>query len=119
MKNPRRNTGSSRIWNTASGLLFTAIALGAAELPVKEGLFLQLDAATQPVLRKSAELPPLGNGRPVDRWRRVRPTSSASEAPSYSSLRLAAPSLPLPKQRRRYRLTSSKWSTWRFAQSAT
>ena len=40
----------------------------AAELPVKDGLLLHLDAASQPALRKSAELPPLSNGRPLDRW---------------------------------------------------
>jgi putative heme-binding domain-containing protein len=47
--------------------LFSA-TVPAAELPVKDGLFLHLDAAAQPALRKSAGLPGTGNGSPLDRW---------------------------------------------------
>jgi len=44
---------------------FTAIA---AELSVKDGLFLHLDAANQAALHKTAQLSPLGNSRSLDRW---------------------------------------------------
>ena len=49
-------------------LLFVATLCSAAEWPVKDGLWLHLDAVGQPALRKSAGLPPLANGRPLDRW---------------------------------------------------
>ena len=48
--------------------LFVATLCSAAEWPVKDGLWLHLDAVGQPALRKSAGLPPLANGRPLDRW---------------------------------------------------
>lgn len=53
--------------------LFFALAMsvaacsGAATFP-EQGLFLSLDAAQQPALRHAAQLPPLGNGRALDRW---------------------------------------------------
>src|SRR5712675_1680355 len=40
----------------------------AAEVQVKEGLLLHLDAANQPALRKTAELPSISSGRSMDRW---------------------------------------------------
>ena len=40
----------------------------AADMPVKENLFLQLDAANQVSLHKGDGLPPLANGRSLDRW---------------------------------------------------
>jgi len=39
-----------------------------AEALLTNGLLLHLDAANQAVLRKSAGLPPVTNGRPLDRW---------------------------------------------------
>ena len=56
------------------------IALGvpitnfAAELPA-DGLFLQLDAANQVALHRARELPPLGTGRPFDRWLDASPAA--------------------------------------------
>ena len=52
---------------------FVAFALSAslafaAEAPVKDGLLLHLDAASQSAARQSAGLPAIGNGRPLDRW---------------------------------------------------
>ncbi len=40
----------------------------AADVPVQDGLLLHLDAANQNALRKAAELPPVSDGRPLDRW---------------------------------------------------
>ena len=40
----------------------------AADMPVKENLFFQLDAANQVSLHKGDGLPPLANGRSLDRW---------------------------------------------------
>jgi putative heme-binding domain-containing protein len=48
--------------------LVAAFAINAAELSVKDGLLLHLDAANQTALRKAAELPPVSNGRPLERW---------------------------------------------------
>src|SRR5262245_21034056 len=53
--------------------LLTSLALStllarAAELPVKDGLLLHLDAAHQRSLRQAAGLPGTGNSSPVDRW---------------------------------------------------
>ncbi len=53
--------------------LLLALCLGVSttfggEISVKDGLILHLDAAHQTGLRKTAELPPLGNGVSLDRW---------------------------------------------------
>src|SRR5688572_26244327 len=40
----------------------------AAEPPVKDGLLLHLNAASQRSLRQAAGLPGIGNSSPVDRW---------------------------------------------------
>jgi putative heme-binding domain-containing protein len=40
----------------------------AAELPVRDGLLLHLDATHQSARRQSAGLPSIGNGRSLDRW---------------------------------------------------
>ncbi len=48
--------------------LVTSLAVSAAELPVRDGLLLHLDTANQAALRKTAELPPVANGRPLERW---------------------------------------------------
>ena len=40
----------------------------AAELPVKDGLLLHLDAANQSTRRQSVGLPSIGNGHSLDRW---------------------------------------------------
>lgn len=50
----------------ASLLLVTVVT--GAELPVKDGLLLHLDAAHQGALRQTAGLPSIGNSSPVDRW---------------------------------------------------
>lgn len=47
--------------------LLPALTFGA-DVPVKDGLLLHLDAASQPRLRASAVLPPIANGSPLDRW---------------------------------------------------
>lgn len=49
-------------------LAFVITTARAADLPVKNGLLLHLDAARQASVRKSAGLPPLANGRSLDRW---------------------------------------------------
>jgi hypothetical protein len=64
------------VWSCSSigghfNLLVPALATfltSAAEVPVKDGLLLQLDAASQFALRNAADLPPMANGRPLDRW---------------------------------------------------
>ncbi|MBI3869125.1 MAG: ThuA domain-containing protein [Verrucomicrobia bacterium] len=48
-------------------LLGASLRLQAA-VPAQEGLILHLEATNQAALRRAAELPPLGNGSPVDRW---------------------------------------------------
>jgi putative heme-binding domain-containing protein len=60
-------------------LLATATVVSAAELPVKDGLLLHLDAASQRTLRQFAGLPGIGNSSPVDRWldEGWRPSSSS------------------------------------------
>ncbi|KAB2660420.1 MAG: hypothetical protein DVB32_05435, partial [Verrucomicrobia bacterium] len=40
----------------------------AIEPPVKAGLIVHLNSLDQSSLRKSADLAPLGNGNPLDRW---------------------------------------------------
>ena len=49
-------------------LALSVVGLAAAELPVRDGLLLHLDATSQPALRQSAGLPPVSNGRALDRW---------------------------------------------------
>jgi len=63
-----KHSNSFRSAILAAIIVGTSFASAAAELPVKESLFLHLDAANQTVLHKAAELTPLGNGRSLDRW---------------------------------------------------
>ena len=49
-------------------LALSASLAFAAELPVKDGLLLNLNAASQRTLRQAAGLPVIGNSSPVDRW---------------------------------------------------
>lgn len=47
------------------------LSISAAEVgepPVKGGLWLYLDAAREPSMRKAAGLPPVANGLPMERW---------------------------------------------------
>ena len=68
MNHPKdANMKSFRLVALCLGLLVAASSQ-AADLPVKDGLLLHLDATGQPALRKSAELPSVSNGRPLDRW---------------------------------------------------
>ncbi|HET6406328.1 MAG TPA: hypothetical protein VFG14_00485, partial [Chthoniobacteraceae bacterium] len=67
-------------------LLVPLLSLAAAEIPVKEGLILSLDAAIQPELRKSNALPPVVNGQPLDRW--------VSEIGDAAAVQAAAPFRP-------------------------
>ncbi len=53
---------------TLLALAWSSLLASAANLPVKEGLLLHLDAAKQPGLRQAADLPPVSNGRALDRW---------------------------------------------------
>ena len=49
-------------------LLLVATACCSAEVPVKDGLWLHLDAGGQAALRQTSGLSPISNGRPLDRW---------------------------------------------------
>src|SRR6266850_1175417 len=47
-------------------LLWIASRAGAAELPVRQGLVIAIDASAQAGVRREASLPPIGNLQPVD-----------------------------------------------------
>jgi putative heme-binding domain-containing protein len=56
--------------NRRSLLIFSSLAISpailGAELPVRDGLALWLNASAQPEIRRTASLPPIGNLQPVD-----------------------------------------------------
>src|SRR5882672_2835204 len=59
--------GLMKFLSALSWILFTIVAAaGAAELPVRQGLVIAIDASAQAGLRREASLPPIGNLQPVD-----------------------------------------------------
>jgi putative heme-binding domain-containing protein len=49
-----------------SGIVMTSAVAQPAQLPVRDGLILWLDAAAQPAARTNASLPPLTHSQPID-----------------------------------------------------
>lgn len=70
----RAFTSLTSLTNHVALALVLPGAIAAADLP-SDGLFLQLDAASQVALHRARELPPLGNGRPFDRWLDASPAA--------------------------------------------